>query len=450
MQMKYWTIFPEWKSLLGACVMVFFLPCLQAQEKLSTQDKREIVGEVGRLLRAEYVEEELGEAMSDFIEKKYRESAYSRITDPEAFADSLTADLQAICHDFHLKVYAGSSVLDVFSNESSKETDRYYYSFDKEQNFGFVKAESLRGNIGYVRFDDFSSWEEGLKSAAAAFSLVRHADALLIDLRENTGGSPEMYENIASFFFDKKSKAALSSIYFRSSRHTQQLKIQKKLPGTRLPGMPLYLLIGAKTGSAAEAMAYDFQQLKRATLVGQRTLGGANPAQSFALPQNFRVMIPIGKAINPITGSNWEGKGVSPDVACEEDLALEKAYLMALEQGSSEVENLEYERLQLIEVQKLKLFQAGIPLDSLQAFAGNYEGREIRTWEGRLYYRNPAMRDDFVPLFATSDGYFVFDSPIQFPSELPKFHFIRENGEVKACEMIFVSGNTSLWEKGED
>lgn len=435
------------KYLFFSIILFFYTSVIWAQDPLSPQNKREIIEELARLIRTEYVESDLAEEMSDLLEKKYRDSDYVLIHDPEAFADSLTEDLQAVCHDFHLKVYAGASVLDVFSKENNKETDLYYYNYDKEQNFGFAKTEHLAGNIGYVRFDDFSSWEEGLKSAAAAFQFVRHTDALIIDLRENTGGSPEMYENIASYFFDRKSKVSFSSIYFRSSGATQKLSVQKKLPGIRLPDKPLYLLIGPTTGSAAEAMAYDLKQLQRATLVGETTLGGANPAQSFALPANFRVMIPIGKAINPITGKNWEGVGVEPDEEISADLAYEKAYLMALSKASSQVESLEFERKQLIEVQELKLFQATIPGDSLQAFEGNYEGREIRFWEGRLYYRNPKNRKDFLTLFATPEGYFVFDSPLQFPSELPGIHFILENGKVKACEMTFVSGNKTRWEK---
>lgn len=435
------------RTILFCYFLGFFLPSTIAQNDLSPQNKREIVEELARLLRQEYVEEDLGEAMSDLIEKKYQDSDYVLIHDAEAFADSLTSHLQGICHDSHLKIYAGATVMDVFSRESNRETDLYYYNYDKDRNFGFAKVEHLPGNIGYVRFDDFSSWEEGLKSASAAFAFLRHSDGLIIDLRENSGGSPEMYENIASYFFDKKSKVSFSSIYFRSSGATQRLGVQKKLPGIRLPNMPLYLLVGPVTGSAAEAMAYDLQQLNRASLIGKTTLGGANPAQTFSLPANFRVTIPIGKAINPITGTNWEGVGVEPDEEIDEELAFEKAYLMALEKASSQVESLEYERKQRIEVQRLKLFQAKVPLDSLQAFVGNYQGREIRAWEGRLNYRNPKNRKDFLPLFAAPDGYFYFDSPLQFPSELPRIRFLEEEGKLVACEMTFLSGNKNVWKK---
>lgn len=437
------------KKCLLSILLCFSFFLVSGQDNLTPQNKREIVEELARLIRTEYVEVDLAEKMSDVLEKNYRNSEYVLIQQPDAFADSLTTELQAVCHDFHLKVYAGTSVLDVFSKESSKETDLYYYNYDKDQNFGFSKVEHLGGNIGYVRFDDFSSWEEGLKSASAAFQFLRHTDALLIDLRENTGGSPEMYENIASYFFERKSKISFSSIYFRSSGATQKLGVQKKIPGIRLPDMPLYLLIGPTTGSAAEAMAYDLRQLNRATLIGETTIGGANPAQSFALPANFRVMIPIGKAINPITGRNWEGVGVEPDEEISVDLAFEKAYLMALEKASSKVESLDYERKQLIEVQELKLHQQSVSEASLRPFIGTYEGREIRLWEGRLHYRNPERRNDFVALFATADGYFVFDSPLQFPSELPKIQFIKEEGKITACEMTFLSGNKNRWEKEE-
>lgn len=435
------------KKILPLVFLFCTFSLMWGQDELSPQNKREIVEELARLIRTEYVESALAEQMSDLLEDNYRNSKYVSIQHAEAFADSLTADIQTICDDYHLKVYAGASVLDVFSKEASKETDRYYYNYDKDQNFGFCKAEHLPGNVGYVRFDDFSSWEEGLKSAAAAFQFLRHVDALILDLRENTGGSPEMYENIASFFFHRKSKVEFSSLYFRASGATRKLSVQRKLPGIRLPAVPLFLLIGPTTGSAAEAMAYDLKHLHRATLVGEMTLGGANPAQSFALPANFRVMIPIGKAINPITGTNWEGVGVEPDEAVAVDLAREKAYLMALEIASSQVESLEYQRKQLIEVQQLRLFQPEVDEALLRKFVGDYEGREVRLWEGRLYYRNPENRKDFLALMATPAGDFVFDSPLQFPSELPHIAFIQEENQVVACEMTFPSGNKKRWKR---
>jgi len=428
------------KYLLFSLALFLSVP-MAAQEKLTPKDKRDAIEELARLLREEYIELAIGEEMSDALERNIRSGKYKQIRDYQAFADTLTRQLFDICQDQHLHVYATENIMDVYARDASKETERYYYTYDKDQNFGFSRVEHLPGNIGYVEFDDYSAWEEGLKSAMAAFHFLRHTDAILVDLRSNSGGSPEMYQNIASLFFERKSKVEFSSIYFRAANTTQRLRAQRKLKSFRLPEKPLYFLIGPQTVSAAEAMAYDFKQLGRAVLVGDTTKGAANPAQTFALGGDFRVSIPIGKAINPITGTNWEGVGVAPDSLIAAEHALTKAYLMALKQASSEVEYLEYQRKQWIEVQQLTLYNVGVSQDSLSQFVGNYEGREVRMWAGRLHYRNATKRQDFLPLWATPEGTFAFESKLQFPSELPQLQFGVDEEGSRYCEVIFVSGN---------
>jgi C-terminal processing protease CtpA/Prc len=102
-------------------------------------------------------------------------------------------------------------------------------------------------------------------------------------------------------------------------------------PGPRLPDTPLFVLCSARTFSAGEEFAYDLQALRRATIVGETSRGGANPGRVHRLDEHFAAFIPDARAINPVTGDNWEGRGVRPDVACAADQALGRAHRLALE-----------------------------------------------------------------------------------------------------------------------
>src|SRR5262249_52418714 len=93
---------------------------------------------------------------------------------------------------------------------------------------------------------------------------------------------------------------------------------------------PLYVLTGEATFSAAEECAYDLQALKRATLVGEVTGGGANPNELVPLSLGFMMSVAIGKVENAVTHGNWEGVGVKPDVAVPDARALKTAHVMAL------------------------------------------------------------------------------------------------------------------------
>jgi C-terminal processing protease CtpA/Prc len=90
--------------------------------------------------------------------------------------------------------------------------------------------------------------------------------------------------------------------------------------------VPLYILIGKNTFSAAEEFAYNLKHLKRAIVVGEPSKGGAHPWQWFSLSPDMRVAIPVSMAINPVTKTNWEGKGVIPTIRTEEGNALIHAY----------------------------------------------------------------------------------------------------------------------------
>ena len=159
---------------------------------------------------------------------------------------------------------------------------------------------------------------------------------MIIDLRNCRGGDPDTVAFISSYLFGEE-PIHLNSLYWREEDITQHYWTLPHVPGRRFSDKPVYVLIGKDTFSGGEEFAYNIKTLRRATLVGEATGGGAHPGSAYRLHPHFEVFIPNGRAINPITGTNWEGTGVTPDVPAPQEQAFEVAYAMALK---SIIENL--------------------------------------------------------------------------------------------------------------
>ena len=177
----------------------------------------------------------------------------------------------------------------------------------------------------------FSDVEYGGETAVAAMNFLSNADAIIIDLRNNGGGSPAMIQLISSYLFDSN-PVHLNNFYWRPTDSNSQTWTLPHVSGTRSPDTPLYILTSSGTFSAAEEFSYNLKNLERATLIGETTGGGAHPGGSLIATERFMVWVPTGRAINPITNTNWEGSGVIPHIKTSAREALDKAYTIALEQ----------------------------------------------------------------------------------------------------------------------
>ena len=199
----------------------------------------------------------------------------------------------------------------------------------KLDNYGIRKVERLPGNVGYIDIHQFYRAEWGGDTAAAAMNFLANMNALIIDLRQCLGGYPSMTALISSYLFGEE-PVLLGSIYWREEDVTQQYWTLPTIPGKRFGDKPVYVLISKVTFSAGEGFAYNLKARQRATLVGEKTDGGAHPGASYRLHSHFEVFIPVGHAINPVTNENWEGVGVLPDVPVSQEQALKVAYRLAL------------------------------------------------------------------------------------------------------------------------
>jgi retinol-binding protein 3 len=251
--------------------------------------------------------------------------------EPRAFAERLTEALQAITRDKHLRVRESDHpVPDASSHHQPAAEDVARFRAQAQRgNFGVERVERLAGNIGYIELRGFNSLEWAGEAITAAMTLVANTDALIVDLRRNGGGDPATVAWMSSYLFDERTH--LNDLYFRPDNRTTQFWSQSWVPGPRFGGKkPVMVLTSSRTFSAAEEFSYNLKNLKRATLVGETTGGGAHPGELRKVGTHFRMFVATGRAINPISKTNWEGTGVEPDVKVKADDALRTAQLRLL------------------------------------------------------------------------------------------------------------------------
>jgi len=302
-----------------AAVLLLFVAGLTlvpaAQERvpqtLSPAEQRALIARIAELLRTEYVFTDVAARAADALERRAGAIATEAPRLPSEFAAAVTIELNDLTHDKHVRVrYAPEASGSRMPQELDPSID----------NFGVHKVEWLPGRVGYLKIDRFYEADESRDTFDAAMRLLAASHALIIDLRENGGGS-DANALLASYFFD--TRVLFNELRWRKE-DTEQLWTD---PGVRpqLVKTPLFLLTSGRTFSAGEAFAYSLQQRKRATIVGERTAGGANPNRYFPIGPALALSVSVGTTFNPVSGSNWEGTGVVPDVAVPAGSALDSA-----------------------------------------------------------------------------------------------------------------------------
>lgn len=270
------------------------------------------------------------------------------IGDPQAFAKAVSEDLHAAGHDKHLNlVYSAELPPPDDENAKAAQARAHETQSDRVHNAGIRGAYWLPGNIGYVNLRGFPGMNAATKPAIdAAMASVANTDALIIDLRRNGGGDPDSLDYWMGYFFARPTE--LTSIHWITpSPHVDRQFSAATVSGSRY-AKPIYVLTSSRTFSCAEQFAYDLQSLKRATLVGETTGGGANPGGFNRLDAHFAVFVPYGRAYNPYTKANWEGTGVKPEIAVNANDALVKAYTVALQKSTNPFDELVVERAEIL------------------------------------------------------------------------------------------------------
>jgi hypothetical protein len=274
-----------------------------------------------------YVFPDVAKRIADSLHARLARGAYDAYGNGMSFAFKLSADLRDIGRDKHLRVEYSVPVLPPrVTGPTSPTPDviaRRRARMD-EINCGFVKAEQLPGNIGYLKFNQFADPELCGPTASAAMTFLASTQVLIIDVRDNGGGNPAMVAYISSYLFSRRTH--LNDLWNRTSGETEEFWTQDSVAGRRFGGdKPVYVLTSSRTFSGAEEFSYNLKALKRATIVGETTGGGAHPVSDRRIDDHFTIGVPGARAINPITHTNWEGVGVEPDVKVPAPEALATA-----------------------------------------------------------------------------------------------------------------------------
>ncbi len=294
--------------------------------------RRAVVDTLAERIERLYVFPDKARATARALRRRLAAHEYERITSAQEFADSLTSHAQAVTHDLHLRVRYRHEPFPPQSAEGpppESEMQRMR-EMARRTNYGFERVERLPGNVGYLDLRQFAGTPEGQVTAVAAMNFLGNVDALIVDLRRNGGGSPDMIATLLTYLLEPGDRLLFNTFYEREEDRTLQFWTAPFVPGPRLKGRPLYVLTSPRTFSAAEEFAYDIQTHKLGTLVGAVTGGGAHPGGMFRVHDHFSVFVSTGRAVNPVTKTNWEGVGVKPDIATKPGEALRVAHVEAL------------------------------------------------------------------------------------------------------------------------
>jgi hypothetical protein len=383
------------------------------------------------------------------IDKSFQKGEYKKITQPAEFASKLSEDLKKVTHDLHFSIdYDPQWIEDKLNSEkeSQKEIlrEKEIAAAEKE-NFGFNQLKILEGNIGYLDLRTFHDPAYASETAAAAMQFFSHVDALIIDLRNNNGGAMEMAQFISSYLFSQKELPLFKYYYFgeANKKTEREMWLLPSVPGKRLDKIDIYILTSGVSFSCAEWMSYSLQNLKRATIIGEQTAGGAHPVDRKILANGFTINIPFGEVKDPITNKDFEGVGVTPDIQISANEAVEKAHYLALEKCSRNNPNALINYAWLLPIVKNR--QQPIVLDQaiLESFVGNFGKTSLVLKNNNLYYSwNKKLNFLLTPI---TDDIFILDGVLDFRIQL-----ITENGKVTGMKRIYEDGQEGFNEKNQD
>ena len=279
-----------------------------------------------RAVEDRYVFPERGIAIAATLRSHLEAGRYAACPGPEGLAELVTADLHAAGNDLHLRLLFHEE--GAVGEQDEAELEAFWADQARRTAGGMRRVERFDDNIALVEIGPVIGHPSVAGEAmTAAMSLVADADALVLDARGCRGGSPDGVVLLLSHLFGPE-PVRLSDIESREEG-TRQFWTSAVVPGRRFgPDKPVVVLVGPDTFSGGEGLAFDLQEQRRATIVGQPTRGGAHPRIGLAVHPQLELTLPVARSVSLFTGENWEGRGIQPDVEVPTDDALDTALVM--------------------------------------------------------------------------------------------------------------------------
>ncbi len=355
-------------------IFLFLILCLISQnitiaQELKKKDKKKIIASVSDLLITNYVFEENAISMSKLLEKNQQNGKYKSFRSTKDFISALVSDIRSVNNDQHLDIYYRPKENNQPENNSSLPKSLLEERGSKN-NYGLKEVKILDGNIGYINVSNFSLGnflEQAKIAVSSAMSFVKNTDALILDMKNNPGGSNDLTIYLLSYFFSE-TKQPLWDAYHRPSNKTTKFNTVKT-NGEKYLNKPLYILLDNGSFSAPEAFAYSLKHYEMATVIGEKSYGGAHPSLVYKINDEFSILIPTSRIINPITKTDWEQKGVTPNIETSSKKALITAQIIALEKLNELNKRVEYENY----IKTLNSIKEPLIID--EAILSNYLGK---------------------------------------------------------------------------
>jgi hypothetical protein len=388
-----------------------------------------VIDSLSKALLINYVYKDKAQLMSEYLKEQSAKGAYRAIKDPQQLAAQISTDLQTAWPDLHMNFHFDPRLAQMGlppMHAPDPHQDSLRNAAMEAHNFMFTAAEILPDNIGYVKIDGFMDNTPAAKeTVTAAFRFVRHTKALIIDLRQNHGGSPLMVKQVESYFFPDKTR--VNDLIIPNQHETINGWTDPTATDGLILRMPVYVLTSGNTVSAAEDFTYGMQAAKRATIVGEKTAGGAHPVRPFFLGHGFVVGIPFARSYNIHTGTDWEGTGVVPDIALKANASLDEI-------SSTLFPNAWF-------ANQHKAVDRPVEPSAVQAYLGTYEGGlKFYTKEDALYCENPERGNQVFKLRYISPGFFQLDENVQVK-------FGQQQGSASGMQFYWSNGNISFKQK---
>lgn len=424
-------------SIVLLAVMALAPASSVAAQALDQKAQREVVSHLEVALRQNYVFPARIPAISAELERRVQSSPI----EAEPFAEALAQGLVEASEDLHFSVAFNPDEVAAHrrakaSGEASTEAQR---DSERAANFGFRDARRLDGGLAYVRFDFFADPQYAQETAAAAMRFAEGAKGLIIDLRYNNGGVLEMAQFLMSYLYP----AGKDQEFFDYNYNEKGISVARSqwslaaVPGQRSGDIPVVVLTGSTSFSAAEWMAFSLQRLSRATVIGEQTAGGAHPVTRVPIDDRFMLQVPFGEIRDPIDGKDFEGVGVTPDIVVPASSALlaGQKFLLQSRADAGDAEA----KWALVPIDLAISGQAPGATD-LDEAVGAYEGRTlVRTrtglayhWRGRFVLALDPIGKDLFAVQGTDDY---------------RFQLVRVNGAVAGLERVEKSGDTETYRR---
>jgi hypothetical protein len=404
---------------------------------LDAAKKQAVVDEIATLFNQNYIFADKAKKVEAALRAKLKAGEFDKLDAAPAFAQAVAAVILDVTGDRHTGfAYNPARAEDIRrlegqSEEEARKVRERALEEARRENFGFRKVERLRGNIGYLDFRAFYSPADAGPTAVAAMNFLAHCDAIIVDLRQNGGGDPAQIQLISSYLFEEP--VHLNDLYARASDRTENYWTLPYVPGARASKADVYVLTSARTFSGAEEFSYNLQNLKRATIIGETTGGGAHPTDTMIVQRDFLLRVPYARAINPVSKTNWEGTGVTPDIAVPAAEAFDKAYALALEKLAAKASDPQLKAGYdwILTGEKAKNDRLHVDAKTLQTYAGEYGERKVTFENGALFYQRTGPKYRLVPMTATL---FALDGLDNF-----RIEFVIKDG--KTVELIGIYDN---------